>query len=50
MTLPIAALTFAALYVAAHKAPHAVEIGSMILWAILPLVVVAAVAGKRRKH
>jgi len=48
-TFPIAAFAFGVLYVAACKAPHAVQIGSMIAWAVLPLVVVAVVCGKCRK-
>lgn len=49
MTLPIAALTFAALYVAARKAPQAVEFGSLVLCGVLILVIVAAAVSKRSK-
>jgi len=49
LTFPIAALTFAALYVAARKAPQAVEFGSVALWVMLILVILAAVFSKWRK-
>jgi hypothetical protein len=49
LTFPIAALTFAALYVAARKAPQAVEFGSLTLCGVLILVIVAAAVSKRRK-
>ena len=49
ITFPVAALTFAALYVAARKAPQAVEFGSLVLWGVLILVIVAAAASKRRR-
>lgn len=41
LTLPIAMFVFAALYTMAIKAPHAVEVGSLVLWIILPLLIVA---------
>jgi len=41
LTLPIAMFVFAALYTMAIKAPHAVEAGSLLLWIILPLLIVA---------
>ncbi|WP_223564951.1 hypothetical protein [Agrobacterium tumefaciens] len=41
LTLPIAMFVFAALYTMAIKAPHAVETGSLLLWSILLLLIVA---------
>lgn len=41
LTLPIAMLVFAVLYTLAIKAPAAVEISSLVLWIILPLLIVA---------
>lgn len=49
MTFPIATLTFAALYIAARKAPAAVEFGNLVLWGVLILIILAAAASKRRK-
>ncbi|MGO7727949.1 hypothetical protein [Rhizobium leguminosarum] len=41
LTLPIAMFVFAVLYTLAIKAPAAVEIGSLVLWIIVPLLIVA---------
>ena len=41
LTLPIAMLTFSALYSISIKAPQLVEIGSLVLWTILPLFLIA---------
>lgn len=49
MNFPVAAFAFMLLYVAAHKAPHVVGMGSMIGWTVLPLVIVAVVCGQCRK-
>lgn len=45
LTLPIAMFVFAVLYTLAIKAPAAVEIGSLVLWIILPLLIVAKHVG-----
>ena len=41
LTLPIALLTFSALYSASIKAPAAVEAVSLLLWMSLPLALIA---------
>ncbi len=41
LTLPIALLTLSALYSISIKAPQAVEIGSIVLWMALPLLLIA---------
>lgn len=41
LTLPMALFTFAVLYSASMKAPDAVEIISLVLCLILPLVLIA---------
>ncbi|MGV1758899.1 hypothetical protein ACQZ6F_18990 [Rhizobium sp. A22-96] len=38
---PIAMAAFTVLYVIATKAPEAVEVGSLVLWIILPLLIIA---------
>lgn len=43
LTLPTAMFVFAVLYTLAIKGPAAAEIGSLVLWIILPLLVVAKV-------
>lgn len=42
LILPIALLTFSALYSASIKVPHLVELGSLLLWIVFPVVVVVA--------
>ncbi|NVP54744.1 MULTISPECIES: hypothetical protein [Rhizobiaceae] len=44
LTFPIALFAFATLYTIAIKAPHAVEVGSLVLWIILPLLIVTKLA------
>ncbi|MBY5885376.1 hypothetical protein HFN49_04080 [Rhizobium leguminosarum] len=44
LTLPIAMLTFIALYSAAIKVPHTVEFVSVILWLALPVILIAKAA------
>lgn len=43
-TLPITMLTFIALYSAAIKVPHTVELVSMIPWLALPVILIAKAA------
>lgn len=43
LTFPIAMFAFAVLYTLAIKAPAAAEIGSLVLWVILPLLVIGRV-------
>ncbi|MEW9616566.1 hypothetical protein AB3G45_22415 [Shinella sp. S4-D37] len=40
MTLPIAMAAFATLYVVAIKAPTAVEVGSLLIWPTLALLLI----------
>ena len=40
LTLPIAMKTFTLLYVAATKAPAAVEVGSLLIWPTLALLLI----------
>ncbi len=42
LTLPIALLTFSALYSASIKVPHLVETGSLLFWIVLPVIVIVA--------
>jgi hypothetical protein len=42
LTLPIALLMFSVLYSASIKVPHLVELGSLLLWIVFPVIVVAA--------
>jgi len=49
MTFPVAAFTFSALYVAARKAPRMVEFGSLALWAVLVLVILAVALGRWKR-
>lgn len=42
LTLPIAMVAFATLYIAATKAPAAVEMTSIILWIVFPIMLIAA--------
>lgn len=44
LTLPIAMLTFAALYSAAIKVPATVEFVSLLLWLALPVILAGKVA------
>ncbi|MDE1993158.1 MAG: hypothetical protein KGI75_11700 [Rhizobiaceae bacterium] len=44
LSLPLAMAAFAVLYVVATKAPEAVEVGSLLLWMLLPTVLIAKVA------
>ncbi|RYG91065.1 MAG: hypothetical protein EON58_18970 [Alphaproteobacteria bacterium] len=42
LTLPIALLTFSALYSASIKVPHLVELGSLLFWIVFPVIVIVA--------
>ncbi|WP_153511157.1 hypothetical protein [Rhizobium rhizogenes] len=44
LTLPIAMLTFATLYSISIKAPQTVEIGSLLFWMVLPIILVTKFA------
>lgn len=44
LALPIALLTFAVLYGVSIKAPHLVELVSLILWVVFPFLVTIATA------
>ena len=44
LSLPIAMAVFTVLYVAATKAPEAVEMANIVLWLLLPTVIIAKVA------
>ncbi|MBX5235311.1 hypothetical protein HJC02_24045 [Rhizobium sp. NLR4a] len=44
LTLPIAMLTFIALYSAAIKVPRTVDFVSVILWLALPVILIARAA------
>jgi hypothetical protein len=41
---PLSMAAFAFLHVIATKAPHAVEVGNLLLWMLLPTVLIAKVA------
>lgn len=41
LTLPIAMMAFTALYTISIKAPHTVEMASLALWIVLPLLLIA---------
>lgn len=38
LTLPVAMLSSAVLYTASIKVPHLVELGSLLLWIVFPVV------------
>lgn len=44
LTLPIAMAVFAALYTMAIKAPAAVEVGSLLMWPLLAIALLAKAA------
>ncbi|MQX78120.1 hypothetical protein [Sinorhizobium medicae] len=48
LTLPIALLTFSALYSASIKVPQLVETGSLILWIVFPVTVIVAMIKRTR--